>query len=66
MQLASYCYFLRRQFPNLEEMRMFYISKDDLRVEERPVWYTQEWEDKVLKELNTLKTKGVFHENKTA
>ena len=54
MQLASYCYFLRRQFPNLEEMRMFYISKDDLRVEERPVWYTRELEDKVVKELNTL------------
>ena len=54
MQLASYCYFLRQQFPGLEEMRMFYISKDDLRVEEVPVWYTQELEDKVLKELNTL------------
>ena len=54
MQLASYCYFLRRQFPELTEMRMLYISKDDLRVEEVEIPYTQELEDKVLKELEIL------------
>lgn len=54
MQLMSYAYFLRQRFPNLEECRMFYISKDDARVEEFSVWYSQKWEDKILKELNTL------------
>ena len=54
MQLASYCYFLRRQFPELTEMRMLYVSKDDLRVEEVEIPYTQELEDKVLKELEIL------------
>ncbi len=54
-QLMSYVYFLRKQkYPQLEEGRMFYISKDDLRTVEVPVWYNKEWEKKIEAELTLL------------
>jgi len=54
-QLMSYIYFLRKQrLPGLEEGRILYISKDDLRTKEIKHLYTAQWETRVISELQEL------------
>lgn len=54
IQLASYVLFLQKDYPDLDEGRLLYISKDDLCLKEIPLKLTQEWKKKVLKELKVL------------
>lgn len=55
MQVMSYVYFLRKlRYPNMNEARLFFLSKDDFRTEEHQIIYTEEWEARVIAELESL------------
>lgn len=67
MQLGTYTYMLRFQYPDLEEARILKISKDDLRMAENVIYWTPELESRVLtywRELNLwwkkYKTEGIL------
>jgi hypothetical protein len=54
LQLATYMYMLRKDYPELSESRIMKISKDDLRMSEEVLNYSPELEAEVLNYWKTL------------
>jgi hypothetical protein len=48
MQLATYIYMLRKLYPELSEGRILIISKDDLRMDEKQLIWSEEVEHEVI------------------